>query len=274
MHRIENRCSFEHGDAAAEFHDILGATVRFRLNKTSDVVFFPFRMGEMERAMQAESMYFASNLDLNVWDAGEIDKIVGHNWGVDGQLVIFGHAGGVSPYKNNIYSTDNPRTATPKSSAEVAQMIADMGFPRGPQHEIVVWACNSGGVTCFTHMLTLHLTRHGYLAKRVYGCTTFSGTISPTLRLRAADGESSPRRNATAADTDYYIGAPPAAGAAAPVAAAAAAPAAPPPAGVPGPLTGAPLAAAAAAAAAAAIAGGPPMRARAPLAGAATATNT
>src|SRR5262245_56777838 len=147
--------------------------MRFRLNQTSDVIFFPFFNSEM-KGIELEVEFMLYDRYFHVWDIKRMQaRAPKHDWGKDGQLFVYGHGYDTPEDRNYIYAKRNSDSR--RLADQVATYVAEMKFPVDDDHPIVVWSCHSGRPGGFAQMLTLHLIKKGYFGKRIYGCNKFGG---------------------------------------------------------------------------------------------------
>jgi hypothetical protein len=172
--------------------------LRFKINET-DKVYFPFRDDEMEVRLAAEQFTMSRKLDC-------FDRQNFEEWDKTGQLFVWGHGSQKSEIKHLIRGTLGTGG---RAAWQVADDVAEMKFPKGAGNEIVVWSCHSGVVGGFAQLLTLHLINHGYLGKKVWGATKYTGTIDADKSLRVCDSleDDAAIYKATDADVSFYIGA-------------------------------------------------------------------
>jgi hypothetical protein len=173
--------------------------VNFKISRSQDLVFFPFRGSQFDGEMELEQMM------MNRYNLDTCDLDEKRTWDKTGDLFIFGHGTKDDDSKHLISGgRGEARTAW-----DVADDIAEMRFPQGNDNQIVVWSCYSGVVGGFAQLLTLHLINKGYTGKRVWGSLKYTGTIDGSRNLRVSDSEASNRviRLATRGDVTCYTGA-------------------------------------------------------------------
>jgi hypothetical protein len=189
----------DHACHATASEDALNADI----DPEHDAILFPFLFADMDGTLQGESFAY-SNSDLKCWDKGDAEtEAATHDWGDAGRLIIYGHGSDAVDRRHHLYGAHN-KIVTPM---DLAHYIKTLNFPAGPDHEIIVWSCHSGGVGRFAQLLALHLINEGYTGKRVWGCNKYGGTIDRAQKcLKAADTTREVPHPATGADASFYIG--------------------------------------------------------------------
>jgi hypothetical protein len=172
----------------------------FRVTR-DDVILFPFTEAELQGGdgglFQEYVAYANRRVSFDCIDENEKPAN-----GFRANLIIVGHGTSEPAHWHTIAAHEHASRSAP----QVAALIKKLDFPTDPAHEILVWSCHSGGIGAFAQLLALHLTNHGYVGKKVWGCTVYAGSITTTLALSARETESGANRPATMADLDYWIG--------------------------------------------------------------------
>jgi hypothetical protein len=166
-----------------------------------DVAFFPFTEAELAEGTsnldQEYSLY--ANRRGRHFDAIDLGEVAPREF--KGNLIVVGHGTQEAAHKHMIGASRAMRSAP-----EVAKNIADMEFPKGPDSEILVWSCHSGVIGGFAQLLALHLIKHGYVGKKVWGCKVFSGLINERFKLTGRATENGVSGTLRESDLSFYIG--------------------------------------------------------------------